>query len=138
MYPVPKKIWADPPPEYAEHKPGMCPKNAPGRTGGQLPRRLGARVRHGEREGLAVAQRGVELVPELAAPDALAARAVPQRVARLQHERLDDACAWNQHGDASKGGDPSTGVDAKGAPRRASRAGLGVPRGAPRWKMSPS
>ena len=52
---------------------------------------VGAGVGHREGEGAVVAQRAVELVLELVAPDGGAAGAVAERVARLAHEPLDDA-----------------------------------------------
>ena len=53
--------------------------------------RVRPRVGHGHGEGPVVLERRVELVLELAAPDGLAARAVAERVARLDHELLDAA-----------------------------------------------
>lgn len=48
-------------------------------------------VGHGQCEGPVVAERAVELVLELVAPDGGAARAIAKRVAGLHHEPLDDA-----------------------------------------------
>ena len=54
---------------------------------------VGSRVGHGHRKGAVVPEARVEFVVELAAPDALAAGAVAQRIARLDHEGFDDLCA---------------------------------------------
>mmetsp|Transcript_79852 Transcript_79852/g.234888 ORF Transcript_79852/g.234888 Transcript_79852/m.234888 type:complete len:305 (+) Transcript_79852:385-1299(+) len=48
-------------------------------------------VGHGQREGAVVLERTVELVLELASPDALATGAVALGVSGLDHEALDDA-----------------------------------------------
>ena len=54
---------------------------------------VGSRVGHGHRKGAVVPEAWVEFVVELAAPDAFAAGAVAQRIARLDHEGFDDLCA---------------------------------------------
>ena len=50
-----------------------------------------ARVGHGQREGSVVAQRAMELVLELVAPNGCATGTIAKRVARLDHEALDHA-----------------------------------------------
>lgn len=67
--------------KYATHRRSILQEHA--HTVG-----AGPRVGHGDGEGAVVAEGAVELVLELPAPDGLAPRPVPLRVARLDHEAL--------------------------------------------------
>ncbi len=52
---------------------------------------VGASIGHGHSEGSVVAQVAVELILELASPDALPSRAVPLGIPHLDHKVLDNA-----------------------------------------------